>query len=407
MAQAPLPRGFLALPSSSDKTVQRLRRKVRLLAVRGLLTASLAGLSPARARSVASVRAFVTRALSTHPDVVLAAVGSPDVLPSLLSMQSGALPTETCLQAIPQLLTRLTALGPQVPLLWEAPTSSITLRDDGPSVRFDPPARTILFAREELEVEYAGGRHAPLTERDGAPRVFDLAPGVQLCIEDSNPLALVEAHPEKDGNACDLGNHPVSTWQRALGEALELVALLPHWSAELRTSGLRIIPVGFESERHLSASYREAPGVVYLTLHPDPLTLAEAIIHEAQHGKLNLLTWLDPVLHNGRTTWTPSPVRPDLRPLMGVLLAAHAFVPVAALHYALQAAGHPISRTPQFARRRGSVRDGNARALAILDDLSEPSRVGQRLLDDLRNLHAATVDPLREHPPAPHALPTG
>jgi len=165
--------------------------------------------------------------------------------------------------------------------------------------------------------------------------------------------------------------------------------------------------VGFEPERHLSASYREAPGIVYLTLPPDPLTLAEAIIHETQHGKLNLLSWLDPVLHNGRTTWTPSPVRPDLRPLMGVLLAAHAFVPVGALHHTLQAADHPIASTERFGRRRAEVRDGNARALAILDDLGEPTRVGQRLLDDLRNLHSATVDPSRKHPADPHALPTG
>jgi HEXXH motif-containing protein len=407
MAQAPLPRGFLALPSPTDKTIARLHRKVRLLAVRGLLTASLPGLSSPRARVMASVRSFVTRALADAPELVLSAVGSPDVLPSLLSLQSGALPAQTCLQAVPHLLARLNELGPQVPLLWEGPTPSITRRDDGPSYGFEPPARTLLFAREQLEVEHADGRRSPLSAGAGEPRAFDLAPGVHLCIEDSNPLALVEAHPDKDGNACDLGERSVSDWQRALRQALELVALLPHWSTELQAAGARLVPVGFEPERHLSASYREAPGTVYLTLHPDPLTMAEAIIHETQHGKLNLLSWLDPVLHNGRTTWTRSPVRPDLRPLMGVLLAAHAFVPVSALHYTLQAAGHPITTTARFVRRRAEVRDGNARALAILEDLAEPTKVGQRLLADLGNLHSATVDPSREHPQDHHALPTG
>ena len=117
----------------------------------------------------------------------------------------------------------------------------------------------------------------------------------------------------------DLGGRSPAQWVEALGAALSLVEqALPGWMAELPVSLRRIIPVGWEPERHLSASYREAPGLCYLTLHPDPLTLAEAIVHETQHGKLGVLLHLDPVLHNGRTTWTQSPVRPDLRPLMGV-----------------------------------------------------------------------------------------
>ena len=67
---------------------------------------------------------------------------------------------------------------------------------------------------------------------------------------------------------------------------------------------MRVVPVGFHAEQHLSASYREAPGLVYLTLHPSPLTLAEAIIHETQHVKLNALSWLDPISHNGHSEWS-------------------------------------------------------------------------------------------------------
>ena len=58
--------------------------------------------------------------------------------------------------------------------------------------------------------------------------------------------------------------------------------------------------VGFWRVRHPSDSVREAPGVIYMSLHPDPLTMAEAIVHETQHTKLNSMTWLDPVLLNGQ-----------------------------------------------------------------------------------------------------------
>src|SRR5690606_5269945 len=110
---------------------------------------------------------------------------------------------------------------------------------------------------------------------------------------------------------------------------------LPELRVEIGANLQRVVPVGCDDKRHFSASYREAPGLVYLSLHPSPLTMAEAIVHETQHAKLNALGWLDPVLHNGHDTWTSSPVRPDLRPLMGVLMAVHAFIPVAALHGAL------------------------------------------------------------------------
>ena len=247
----------------------------------------------------------------------------------------------------------------------------------------------------------ADGRRARL--RDGLPEgasseapYHDLGPalgGAHLCEHDTNPLAMMEDHPDKAGNAVDLGGRPVGAWVAALQEAGALIAAgLPAQSAELGVALRRVIPVGFEPERHLSASYREAPGLIYLTLHPSALTLAEAIVHEVQHGKLNALSWLDPVLRNGRTTWTRSPVRPDERPLMGVLLAAHAFVPVAALHAGLATARHPIAGTAAFSLRRSEVLRANAAALDTLHQHADPTAAGGRLLADLQANHAALLD---------------
>jgi HEXXH motif-containing protein len=112
-------------------------------------------------------------------------------------------------------------------------------------------------------------------------------------------------------------------------------------------------------------------------------------VHETQHGKLNALTWLDPVLVNGHSEWTRSPVRPDLRPLMGVLLALHAFVPVAALHKRLADRQHPISQTEPFARRRREVLATNAESLSIVRSLGKTTRLGDKLIAELAALHAA------------------
>jgi HEXXH motif-containing protein len=135
--------------------------------------------------------------------------------------------------------------------------------------------------------------------------------------------------------------------------------------------------------------------------------MAEAIVHEVQHSKCNLLSWMDPVLHNGYTTWTDSPVRPDLRPLMGVLMAVHAFVPVAALHHRLAVLDHPLSRTRRFLERRVEVLSGNRGGLRVLQERAEPTAAGTRLLDALGELHTFLVAQAPEIPDAPAAMPPG
>ena len=35
----------------------------------------------------------------------------------------------------------------------------------------------------------------------------------------------------------------------------------------------QVVPVGWDPERHLSASYQEAIGTIYLSLHPSPMTM--------------------------------------------------------------------------------------------------------------------------------------
>ncbi|MCB9759244.1 MAG: hypothetical protein H6739_05350 [Alphaproteobacteria bacterium] len=378
---------FLCLPAPDERTTATLRRKVTLLALRELLTAPTAGLEPALGAAVRRLQGWLVGASQRHKGAVLAAVQRPEVLTPLLVMRSGLRPAGDMLEAAaPELLAALAGVVAEG-FLWDRPVRRVSA--GARAWTFDPPADGLFVDGGGAQVRLADGTFRTL--EGGAlvlPPIGDH--GVALALQDTNPLAMVEDHPDKEGNALDLGGRTAEAWCAALDEALGLVAAgLPGWHAELGASLDRLLPVGFEPERHLSASYREAPGVAYLTLHPSALTLAEAIVHETQHGKLNLLTWLDPVLHNGRTTWTPSPVRPDLRPLMGVLLAVHAFVPVAALHAGLAAAGHPIAAGPDFARRRREVLGSNAQGLAVLRDLAEPSALGARLLSGLEALHAA------------------
>lgn len=204
-----------------------------------------------------------------------------------------------------------------------------------------------------------------------------------LLLYDSNPLAMNEAHPDKAGNALSLGGRSLGEWQAALRASLETIAqVLPELHAELCLFHRYFIPVGFEPEKHLSASYREYLGAMYLTLHPSQDTMTEAIIHEFQHNKLNLLSWHDALLENGSTFAYRSPVRPDIRPLIGILLAAHAFVPVAELYYRRWLAGERSVR-----QRLDTVIALNQDALEVLTAHGQLTPLGRRVLMDLSALH--------------------
>ena len=72
---------------------------------------------------------------------------------------------------------------------------------------------------------------------------------------------------------------------------------------------------------------------------------------------------------------------------MGVLLAVHAFVPVAALHQQLAQMDHPLSKTLRFQERRAEVLAGNAGGLEVVERMAEPTQMGTKVIDGLRAVH--------------------
>ncbi|MES2640411.1 MAG: HEXXH motif-containing putative peptide modification protein [Myxococcota bacterium] len=342
-----------------------LARAARLLLEPGPLPSWLAS-------AWAGVREPLADLLRARPADLLGAIALPQIGAPLCG---GRLD-----EAIPQLLLELSrrrVLGREG-MWWPNVVPRLLSAPKGVARTFDPPLIGALFSDGEVEVA------AGVPWDEGGERAFlPLAGGGWLALADNNPLALEEAHPDKSGNALSLGGKTAEAWVSALNEARALIALaLPDLAAEHAQVLAAVVPVGFEPELSLSASYREAIGVVYLTLHPKPGVLAEALIHEVQHNKLNLLLWSDPLLHDDGVL-VASPVRPDPRPLLGVLLAVHAFLPVAQMHLELLAKGHPAGDPERLRQVMQANREG-LDALAV----ARPTAVGAALLDGMRALEA-------------------
>lgn len=260
-----------------------------------------------------------------------------------------------------------------------------------------PPRIVCLGGRFTLPgggpAELSGTRWSigPTVLSDAPDRPFyTIDRGIVLATVDDNPLAMVEAHPDKSGNALDLGARPVEEWVASLRDAFDRVGrYLPIVREEMDLVLHQLVPVGADDEKHLSASYREALGTIYLTIHPSAMTMTEALIHEFSHNKLNAMLELDPLLENAFYPLFTSPVRPDPRPLHGVLLAVHAFLPVAELYRQMIERDDPLARSEAFRGRFATIVRKNHEGTSVLLENARPTAAGRALLDEIRRLDSS------------------
>jgi len=157
---------------------------------------------------------------------------------------------------------------------------------------------------------------------------------------------------------------------------------LSAWSVWLRPAKDSTAGAGLNPNRIAVLYFAKAPGssdsLGYLA---DGIT--EALIHEHSHNKINMLWTLAPVLHNAFTPLYTSPFRPDPRPLHGVLLGVHAFLPIEGMYEELQARDHPAIRGSGFEERRRRVRERNAQACEMLETHAQPTETGRGVLDEI------------------------
>lgn len=372
---SPLPRTIsdLTIPDAGSTTA----RDVLSQALRRLLrdALELPRSAPASARSeAAALGRTLEHAAKVHPAALVAALRRPTIgtLVRCLRPACGLAP-----EARDGLYVELLA-----GLRYDLALAEEDARQRQPSLPRMPDAPG---CRRPARVLSLLDRTATATASGQVSRPFHpIARGVVLALADNNPLAMEEAHPDKEGNALDLGGRSVEAWTSMLRDALELVqAHLPELAAEIDLFVQQIVPVGHHEERHLSASYQEAIGTIYMTLHPSLMTMTEALIHEFSHNKINALFELDELLENAWSPLYTSPVRPDPRPLHGVLLAVHAFLPVARLYEKMIDAGHPLAQREDFVHRFAKIRKTNREGADVVLVNGRPTPIGRGVLDEI------------------------
>lgn len=390
MAAPPLaPPRDLTVPEQGSTTARTIlsRATGRLLAELSSLPRALAPAGPAR-DELDAFKACVAGLLRQEPGAIVSAVRRPTVSALLRAMRPA--PAQENLVELIALVSFELALQGTLPAPLRLTRYPKRLLSLPARLVVDVPAdtRAITFSARSVVLHRPAGDEA-LDLDTRSSLLVPIEGELLLALADNNPYAMQEAHPDKQGNAVDLGGHPAEEWVAMLRACLSLIGEhLPDLRSELDLFIHQFVPVGFDAERHLSASYREAIGTIYLTLHPSLMTMTEAVIHEFSHNKLNALFELDEVLENAFAPLYTSPVRPDPRPLHGVLLAVHAFIPVARLYEQMIAAGHPLAQSASFLARFAKVKAINAEGNAVVLGHGRPTRVGAGLFDELRRWDA-------------------
>lgn len=172
-------------------------------------------------------------------------------------------------------------------------------------------------------------------------------------------------------------------WSAPLEHSFAIIEnVWPALGQEL-AEGLRaILPVvGSRPDVHTSASFREAPGLVALSWTPDTSVLAEAIVHEYHHQKLNALLILDPLIASDSAPRHYSPWRDDPRPLTGVLHGAFAFQAVLGFWSAALTSGIPLLSEDRLRQRVVLVRRQVEWAIQTLEESAVFTSLGAALVE--------------------------
>lgn len=144
--------------------------------------------------------------------------------------------------------------------------------------------------------------------------------GLTVVVDDADPL---NASAQRDLR--QLTTVEAAQWHTALQSAWSLLARHHRDSAAEVAAMLSVlVPLSTMGDRQVSRTSRDAFGAVALSEPLDGTTLAETLIHEAQHLKLGALLDLVPLLDDqGEPRWY-APWRDDPRPLSGLLQGAYA-----------------------------------------------------------------------------------
>lgn len=181
----------------------------------------------------------------------------------------------------------------------------------------------------------------------------------------------------------------------SLGAAIaELDAVWPEFAQELRQSVVKIVlfrgptAIGFADFEHHHAIFLKEAYVIGADV--TPTSLAEEIIHEASHVRLNTSIAVQPFFENPPEELYDSPLRPDPRPMFGVY---HQMFVLRRLKefYARKIAVSNEEEIERCRTEEAAIDESLDAALDVIQTHGQLTTVGKELVEHVRGSLAAAV----------------
>nr|WP_235038761.1 HEXXH motif-containing putative peptide modification protein [Kibdelosporangium aridum] len=175
-------------------------------------------------------------------------------------------------------------------------------------------------------------------------------------------------------------------WQELFDSAWDMLTQRHRGYAEELSAGLRTFVPVRGNQGFAGSSSSAAFGAIALSSKNSAAALADVLIHELQHSKLNALLELVTLRHEGAEHCGYAPWRPDPRPLTGLLHGIYAFVSVVEFFLGGQLFLDDILNKPvQLQAAVPLVHFGQAVSVDLVDDLLQGGRIGHRRREFLRH----------------------
>ncbi|MBX9809855.1 hypothetical protein K2X92_05685 [Candidatus Gracilibacteria bacterium] len=223
----------------------------------------------------------------------------------------------------------------------------------------------------------------------------EVIPGtnILLTLDFINPDVDKSTHPDhkKQNVGISFGSIDPEEWRRLFSNAFEIVKKVsPGFMDEIDHIIKKIIPFGISSGSHNSGSYSDVIGHLLMSYPvdmPNPeLALLEAILHEYNHNKLNLIMQTETLILSNKQEIYYSPYRPDARHIHGIYLGIHALA--GAFWVILHAHVSGIISLSQAWQEKSVLYVlKNGLSLQVLDKYGEFSPLGKDILEEMRRVH--------------------
>lgn len=217
-----------------------------------------------------------------------------------------------------------------------------------------------------------------------------------------NPDITNDTHPDHQKNHTRITFWSIDPgeWKTLFAQSFAIVqAVSPWFMNEINQIIKKIIPFDVSIGNHNSGSYSDVIGHIAMSypieIESPEIAVLEAILHEYNHNKLNLILQTESLILNNHRELYYSPYRPDARHIHGIYLGLHALAGAYWVIWQAHIAGI-LTLSDNWLEKAVLYTLKNGLSLQVLDHHARLTPLGREFLEEMRAVHMECLECIRQ-----------